>query len=276
MRISSSALEKFAYCPRWYKIHYILGFCPKTPIKAKFAIGDALHKCMVSKSKDDFLPRIEGLLSGENVAEEDLPFQEAVERGKILLDEALKWLAGFKPIWQERLVEVTMDGITLFGYPDLLGERQGENILVDYKVSTKEHNTTDGIGELIPLTIYKLGLQVLGHKVDKQMLASMIFRTRKERYSNRTKTPLVEINEVPVEVGPGVEELVIQTIKDIVANIQAERFPALGMRNGVCSWCPNAQRLKDRTFCLYPDDILRQFSKTSLQRCGLEKWREEF
>jgi len=278
MKLSASAVRRYCYCPRWYKIHYILGFQPRSPMKAKFPLGDALHKFMLSKKKDDFLTRVADLTSTETMVEENVELPEMVERGLILCDEAEKWVSKFSPILQEQAVSFDLGGHTFWGYPDFYGKKNETKILMDYKLSYEKYSEIDAMGEALTLFIYRNGLKGIGHEVDEQYIASMVIRDRKERYSARTKTPLTEINLVPIPIDAYHEALITETLMNVADSIEKHGlFPATGIRHGVCSWCPMGKKLllDKPAFCHMPDDILKELSQTSIQRLSLEKWRDE-
>jgi hypothetical protein len=280
LNISSGAIRRFTYCPRWYFINYILGFHPKSKMKAKVPIGDAIHKSLTERTKANFKSRIDDLIRSEDIAEEDVAFDELVARGEILLDQALTWLGKFDGlVLQEKLVQCVIklneDEATLSGYPDLVAQKSGENILYDYKIGYDAISEAEAFSYAYPFTLHKLGLVAAGVQINKAMVASMIIRTRKERYSARTKTPLVDIIELPVYISGQIENMLKQVVESIAFCTKTGIFPALGITNGVCIWCPNGREIKGQKLCLYPDNVLKEFSQTSLQRASIEKWRDE-
>jgi hypothetical protein len=105
---------------------------------------------------------------------------------------------------------------------------------------------------------------------------SLIYRTRKDRYSARAKTPLIETREIEMPMSPEMIETINGTIVDIAKACQSGLYPRLGIRTDTCSWCPNGRLLQNKPLCLYPDNILREFAQTSLQRASSERWRDEF
>ena len=278
--ISASAVRRFSYCPRWYYINYMLGFHAKSPIKAKFPIGDSIHKTLSMRNKDKFRERISDLVRSEEIVDEGVPFDELVGRGELLADKALEWISRFDGIvLQEKLVQhkiVLPDKeIELVGYPDLVATRQGENVLVDYKIGYDAITENEAFAYAFALALYKLGLIASDIKIGKAMIASMVMRTRKERYSTRAKTPIVDIVELPVCLDDNVQKMLLQVVDSMVICIERQIFPALGVTNGVCIWCPNGRELKNQKLCFYPDSVLKEFSQTSLQRTSIERWRDE-
>jgi hypothetical protein len=277
MKLSASAIRRYCYCPRWYKIHYIIGFQPRSPIKAKFPLGDALHKVMLSKNKEDFVPRVTELVSTETLVEGAVPLSEMVARGLLLCDDALKWVSQFTPVLQEKGVEFITDGHTFWGYPDLYATKDVKKFLIDYKLSYEKYSEVDAMGEGLTLYIYRQGLKAIGHEVNEQYIASMTIRDRKERYSARTRTPLTEVIMVPVQINEYLDALIHQTIVDIAGLVEKQIFPATGIRHGICGWCPMSQQyvMDKPAYCHMPDDVLKELSQTSLQKVSLEKWRDE-
>jgi hypothetical protein len=275
---SVSSINRYAFCPRWFEIDYVLGFRPKSPIKSKFPVGDAIHRVLFKKDIAHFQERVNNLIATEKIFDEDVEFGELVERGLMLAQAALDWLCRCEQIvWQEQLVQFKIDSFTFFGYPDLVAIRNGKRLLYDYKTSYVPYQVSVLSPDVVQFVIYKLGFEVAQeYKLDEAKVLSLVYRTRKERNSPRAKTPIFEINEVPVVINDEIIEAVRSTIVQVARACQAGLFPRLGIRNDTCSWCPNGQVLKDRPFCLYPNDVLKQFAETSLQRCSSERWRDEF
>lgn len=277
---TTGMIRRFSYCPRWYYISYILGFHAKSPIRIKFPIGDAIHKVLVTRNKAIFKDRVADLIRSETVIEEDVAFDELLARGELLADRALQWLAQFENIlWQEQLVEhkltINENSVVLQGYPDLVAKRNQGNILIDCKIGTDLYTSNDAFAHTLPFMLHKLALGSQGIHVEQAAIASMVFRLRKERNSPRAKTPIIDIVEVPVCIEEHIQKLLLATLTGMLVCQQHNSFPPLGITNGVCVWCPNGKELQGRRLCYYPDEILKEFSQTSLQRASIEKWRDE-
>jgi hypothetical protein len=282
-RIKMSAIRKFSYCPRWYYIQYVIGFNPKAPVKAKFPISDAIRGCLVAGSASSYRERVAGLMVGETPAEEPAPFHEMVSRGELLLEQAMKWRNGLQEIlWAEQLIEYrakVTDEVYLpvIGYPDLLAKQQGKTKLYNFRLAYMAYGEREQYGDAFESFIYKKALeQHLNLHIDELVTVSMIIRSRKERNAKGATTPIIEMQEHVLEMEEGFDNIVDTTVLGVSGAIEAEAFPALGLRNGVCSWCPNRASIKGQRFCCFSDDILKKISESSLQRSGIDKWRDDF
>jgi len=277
-KITTAGLRKFAYCPRWYKIQYKCGFNPSSPLKSKYPIGDALRGCLVSGSDADFRSRIGGLTSGEVIVEEKATFAEMIARGELLLKSALSWKDNIGEIlWHEQLSKYCLNDIEILGYPDILAKKNNIITLYSIRVSYTSYTDKDRDADIIKMVIFKSGLEkILNVKINRLCAVSMIIRNRKNRISPNTKNVITEIQETPIVLERNLENTAIQSLSDMVAIINAGLFPTTGMQNGTCSWCPFGKQLQGQKFCDFPDEILKEFSETSLQRCNIDKWRDEF
>lgn len=281
LSISDIALKRFCYCPRWYFISYILGFNPKSPVKAKFVISDALQALLTTRKLPDFATRCQDLIRAEEMAEEDVALEEMLARGELLAEELLKWQAKIKNInWQEQLVKFSLEDcsdIEFETYPKLVGEHNGKNTLFHFRTSYDATSPMDLLGYYYRAVLQAQGLKQAGIDIQKQVLVSCIVRTRKERYSTRAKTPIAEVREEELSFDHDMYLNHAQQIAKTIANAtETGIFPALGVVDGTCIWCPNGKSLRDKSLCNYPDDILKQFVETSLQRASIERWRDEF
>lgn len=280
MTISDIGIKRFCYCPRWFYINYVLGFNPKTPVKAKFIISDALQKAIVARNAGVFLDRCKDLARSEDMVEEDVAPDEMFARGELLAAEAIRWLSSVSNIkWQEQLVTYSSGKYdTLFeAYPKLVAEKNGQLTLFHFRIAYEASTPMDMLGYRLAAALQTKGLKNSGIEVSKNILVSFIVRIRKERNSSRAKTPIVEIKEDELLFD---YDLYAQQLEHVAGAIQHfsgnNEFPRLGLIDGTCIWCPNGRVLKDRILCEYPDEVLKQFSETSLQRTSIEKWRDEF
>jgi hypothetical protein len=157
----------------------------------------------------------------------------------------------------------------------LVAKRNDSNVLVDYRVGNDLYTANDAFAYTLPFILHKMALANEGIQIEQAFIASMVFRLRKERNSPRAKTPIVDIAEVPMCIEDHIQKLLLSTLGNMILCQQHHSFPPLGITNGVCTWCPNGKDLQGRKLCYYPDEILKEFSQTSLQRASLEKWRDE-
>jgi hypothetical protein len=282
-RLKLSAIRKFSYCPRWYYIQYILGFNPKSPVKSKFPIFDAIRGCVVKGSDEGYRDRIAGLMVGEESKEEDAPFHEMVSRGELLLKQALDWRKSLDEIiWAEQLIEYKVEisdemSLPVVGYPDILAKHQGKTKLFNFRMGYTAYGEREIYGDMLELYVYKKGLEKhLKIEIDEVIVLGMILRNRKERNSKRATTPVTEIQEHVLGFEEGFGDVVDTTLLGVAGAIEAEAFPALGLQTGVCSWCPNRASIHGQRFCFFSDEILRKFAQSSLQRASIDKWRDDF
>ena len=282
-RIKMSAIRKFSYCPRWYYIQYVLGFNPRSPVKAKFPISDAIRGCLVKGESGSYRERVAGLMTGESSAEEPAPFHEMVSRGELLLEQAMKWRNGLQEVlWAEQLIEYRVpltDDVYLpiVGYPDLLAKQNNKIKLYNFRLSYIAYGEREQYGDAFEGYIYKKALEAhLKTQIDEIVVVSMIIRNRKERNAKGATTSIIEMQEHVLEQEEGFDNIVDTTLLGIAGAIEAEAFPALGLRNGVCSWCPNRASIKGQRFCCFSDEILKKIAESSLQRTGIDKWRDDF
>lgn len=288
-KITLSAVRKFLYCPRWYYIQYILGFNPKTPLKAKFPIYDAIKGSILANNADYYRQRINGLIINETIKEEKAPFSEMVDRGALLLEKVLKWrekIPNINIIWKEQLAEyriyISQEKHIYFpilSYPDLLFEDpvSKRKKLYAFRLGYVPFSEKEEYSSALKLYIYKHALEKhLKLKIDDIIILDMILRNRKNRTSNRTKTSVVEFNEIPFILDDGFTEVVETSLLGVAASIEADAYPASGMQTGVCAWCPYRASIKGKRFCYFTDEYLKKFAESSLQRANIEKWRNEF
>jgi len=279
--VTDIGVKRFCYCPRWFYINYILGFRPKTPIKAKFIIGDAFQKLIATRLPNDYLERSSDLARSEEMAEEDVPWEEMQARGEILKSDILRWVGTIQNVtWQEKLVRFAFDeepDIILESYPKMVGDRQGITTLFNFRTAYDIARAMDFPGYYYAFVIQTLGLEKAGINPKQHALLNLIIRTRKERHSNRAKTPITEIKEDLLSFNlPFYKAQLLQLVRQINSCRNTNNFPALGVIDGTCTWCPNGRVMQDKMLCEYPDDILKRLSESSLQRTSIERWRDEF
>lgn len=282
-KITIAGIKKFLYCPRWYKIHYLLKFNPSTPLKSKYPIGDAIKGCLFSNKSGSELEalyrnRIEGLITQETMVEEKASFKEMVERGLLLMNEAVKWKKSIGEIlWQEQLIKYEINGVVFKGFPDILAKKDSNITLYILRVSYTDSGEREVDSDTHEFVVFKKALEAhLNVEINSLVTVSMLLRNRKERISTRSKLPIVEIKTHEVTLEPNMEKLVLQSLQIMANMIQEKYFPMNGIQDGTCSWCPYGKSITDRRFCCYDDDILEEFASTSLQRCNIDKWRDEF
>jgi len=161
LNISDIAIKRFCYCPRWYYIHYLLGFRPKTPVKSKFIIYDALQKTLATRNIKDFTERCNDLSRSESIAEENVALDEMIARGELLAAEALKWLSGLQKVtWQEQLVTYTPENcneVVLEGYPKVVAEKNGQVTLFHVRVAYDGTRPMDILGYYYATILQMLG-----------------------------------------------------------------------------------------------------------------------
>ena len=281
LSISDIGIKRYCYCPRWYYINYLLGFNPKTPVKAKFIISDALQKALLTRKLADFTERCNDLARTEEIAEEKVDLKEMIARGELLVSEALRWISNIKNIaWQEQLVKGTSEkfkNITFETYPKLVGEKQGELALFHFRIAYDVAHPMDTLGYYYAAAMQTIALKQAGIDIKKNILVSCVVRARKERHSSRAKTPIVEVQEEELLMNPKFyTEQIDNILENIQHNMENKCFPALGVIDGTCIWCPNGRIIQNKSLCEYSDDVLKQFSESSLQRTSIERWRDEF
>ena len=279
--VTDIGIKRFCYCPRWFYINYILGFHPKTPVKAKFIIGDAFQKLIATRMPNDYLERSADLARSEEMAEESVEWEEMQSRGELLKSDILRWVGTIQNIaWQEKLVRFAFDevpSVILESYPKMVGDRQGVSTLFNFRTAYDIARAMDFPGYYYSFVLQTLGLEKTGLSPKQFSLLNMVIRTRKERHSSRAKTAIVELKEDLLEFNFSFyKEQLLQLILQIKNCHSENNFPALGVIDGTCTWCPNGRIMQGKMLCEYPDDILKRFSESSLQRTSIERWRDEF
>lgn len=278
--ITDIGIKRFCYCPRWYYLDYIMGFHPRTPVKAKFIINDALTKIAMTRNAADFMERCTSLARSEEIVEENVPLEEMLERGELLSAELMKWLASaVQPTWQEQLARYAfedIEGVILESFPKLVATKNGGQTLFQFRTAYETCKPMDMLGYVYPALVQLFGLTQANIQVDRNVVVAMVVRTRKERYSNRAKTPLVEISEHELILTDHHKEQMKNVVVAMKQCHESGTFPATGVVGGTCVWCPNGRLVQDKMLCEYPDDIIKDLRTTSLQRVSIERWRDEF
>ena len=156
-RLSYTAMELYERCPRRARFHYVYGL-PELTDDAPAAIidadgqqretrnparfGRAVHLALelIVKARMSGLERSIGDAVDEGFASENWE-PTATERATLItaVERAVVQLASLSPIDAERRFDVSIDGVGLGGYIDLLAtDAFGKTLLVDYKTGSTE------------------------------------------------------------------------------------------------------------------------------------------
>ena len=168
LTISDTGIKRFCYCPRWYYLDYVLGFHPKSPVKAKFIIHDALMASLVANDIKVFMPRCEALARSEELVEEDIDSTELFARGELLAEELLIWKRGLENIiWQEQLVKYEHNGVLLESYPALVATKNNKQSLFHFRTAYETAKPMDMLGYAYATILQQKGLVAANVECDQ-------------------------------------------------------------------------------------------------------------
>ncbi len=168
--LSASAIKTLQTCPRQYEFRYIHGII--NPPNAALAVGSVAHKTLeiyytdAMNSSVRLTPAQVGELSGDVLSdwvEDNEHTMSEPER-----EEAHKLLPGMmhcysekigkniKPLKVEQEVRFTMaSGVPMLAYLDLVHERDGQEVLADYKITGKKL-TAANVANSLQFNLYAL------------------------------------------------------------------------------------------------------------------------
>lgn len=238
--LSASSVNTHQKCPqRWYYEYVLLLEAPPTPQQA---LGIAVHEAIeagmhykAGQAGEDPELRMyqDWYMESWDALSATMSGTEA-ERLTCQLD-GLRLIALFAynigpnigPDWIERPIQFAINGIPYSGVIDLVDDR---GRIRDWK--TTQRRPRPG-SYLINMVGYALGYRHLTGRVESEVVLDYLVRTKTAQY-------------VPIASGGPISDVAIGQFADQVTEvadmIAQDRYPARGINNGACRFCPFTDR----------------------------------